>query len=124
MVFVRGQVGQDLDTAQSVCIGDAAGQAEQAMRNIATLLDEAGFSHESCADHDLHHRPRYREDVYRTVGRHLRRLPGLHRDRGQRTGPARKMAGRGGRDRRRHSRLLDPGPSSLFLHQFIQTDQT
>ena len=42
MVFVRGQIGQDLDTSASVAIGDAAGQAEQAMANIAMLLDEAG----------------------------------------------------------------------------------
>ena len=73
MVFVRGQVGQDLDTAQSVCIGDAAGQADQAMRNIATLLDEAG-SHMNhvCKITIYITDPRYREDVYRTVGRHLK----------------------------------------------------
>ena len=29
MVFVRGQVGQELDTAVNVAIGDAAGQTEQ-----------------------------------------------------------------------------------------------
>ena len=34
MVFLRGQIGQNLDTSESVCIGDAAGQAEQAMFNI------------------------------------------------------------------------------------------
>jgi enamine deaminase RidA (YjgF/YER057c/UK114 family) len=28
MVFVRGQVGQDLDTAKRVCVGDAAGQPD------------------------------------------------------------------------------------------------
>ena len=42
MVFVRGQVGQNLDTSASVAVGDAAAQAEQAMANIATLLEEAG----------------------------------------------------------------------------------
>ena len=41
-VFVRGQVGQDLDTAASVAVGDAAAQAEQAMSNIQRLLGEAG----------------------------------------------------------------------------------
>ena len=41
-VFLRGQVGQDLDTAESVGIGDPAAQAEQAMRNIEQLLGEAG----------------------------------------------------------------------------------
>jgi hypothetical protein len=31
MVFVRGQVGQDLDTSESVSIGDPTGQVEQAI---------------------------------------------------------------------------------------------
>src|ERR1700684_4694734 len=42
IVFVRGQVGQDLDTALSVGVGDAAAQAHQAMSNIERLLGEAG----------------------------------------------------------------------------------
>lgn len=41
MVFVRGQVGQDLATAKSVGIGDAAAQTDQAMANIKLLLEEA-----------------------------------------------------------------------------------
>ena len=41
-VFLRGQIGQNLDTSESVCIGDAKGQAEQAMHNIQMLLQEAG----------------------------------------------------------------------------------
>ena len=41
-VFLRGQVGQDLDTSESVGIGDAAAQAERAMAIIALLLGEAG----------------------------------------------------------------------------------
>ena len=45
-VFVRGQVGQDLDTAVSVGVGDAAAQAEQAMANIKQLLSEAGARQE------------------------------------------------------------------------------
>lgn len=73
MVFVRGQIGQDLDTAQSVGVGDVAAQAEQAMANIDMLLREAGS--------DLSHitkitiylvDPRYREAVYRVVGRWLK----------------------------------------------------
>ena len=36
-IYLRGQVGQDLDTGASVAIGDPAGQAEQVMRNIDTL---------------------------------------------------------------------------------------
>lgn len=73
MVFVRGQIGQDLDTSQNVAIGDPEGQAEQAMRNIAMLLAEAG----SALDHICKITifltdPRHRETVYRVVGRHLR----------------------------------------------------
>ena len=37
MVFVRGQIGQDLETRESVAIGDPAGQAERAMANIDML---------------------------------------------------------------------------------------
>jgi enamine deaminase RidA (YjgF/YER057c/UK114 family) len=73
MVFVRGQIGQDLDTSENVAVGDVDGQAEQAMRNIAQLLAEAG----SALDHICKITifltdPRYREAVYRVVGRHLR----------------------------------------------------
>src|SRR5678815_1060674 len=44
MVFVRGQIGQDLETSKSVGIGDVAAQADQAMKNIKMLLEEAGSS--------------------------------------------------------------------------------
>jgi enamine deaminase RidA (YjgF/YER057c/UK114 family) len=73
MVFVRGQVGQDLDSAKSVGIGDAAAQADQAMRNIKTLLAEAGAKPEHICKIVIYITdPRYREDVYRTVGQHLK----------------------------------------------------
>jgi len=73
MVFVRGQIGQDLDTAKNVAVGDPEGQAEQAMRNIAQLLTESG----SALDHICKITifltdPRHREAVYRVVGHHLR----------------------------------------------------
>ena len=75
-VFLRGQVGQDLDTAQSVGIGDPAAQAEQAMRNIETLLGEAGARlDEICKIVIYLTDTRYREEVYRVVGRWLR---GVH----------------------------------------------
>ena len=44
MVFVRGQIGQDLKTSKSVGVGDVAAQTEQAMKNIKMLLTEAGSS--------------------------------------------------------------------------------
>lgn len=72
-VFLRGQIGQDLDTRESVGIGDIAAQTEKAMANVAMLLEESG----SClADvckiviylTDI----RYRETVYQIVGRWLK----------------------------------------------------
>lgn len=73
MVFVRGQIGQDLDTSASVAIGDAAGQAEQAMANIAMLLREAGAELEHITKITIYLiDPRYREAVYRVVGRWLK----------------------------------------------------
>ena len=49
-VYLRGQVGQDLESGESVGLGDPAAQAEQAMRNVEQLLTEAGAS----LDDDLH----------------------------------------------------------------------
>jgi enamine deaminase RidA (YjgF/YER057c/UK114 family) len=73
MVFVRGQVGQDLDTGASVAIGDAAAQAERAMANIQQLLGEAGSRLEHICKITIYLTdPRYRESVYRTVGRWLK----------------------------------------------------
>jgi enamine deaminase RidA (YjgF/YER057c/UK114 family) len=73
MVFVRGQVGQDLDTAVNVGIGDAAAQAEQAMKNIEKLLDEAGAKLEHICKITIYLTdPRFREAVYRTIGSRLK----------------------------------------------------
>ena len=73
MVFVRGQVGQDLDTAVNVGVGDAAAQAEQAMKNIQQLLAEAGARLEHICKITIYLTdPRFREAVYRTVGKWLR----------------------------------------------------
>lgn len=75
-VFLRGQVGQDLDSGESVGIGDPAAQAEQAMRNIEQLLSEAGAQlADICKVVIYLTDPRYREPVYRVVGRWLR---GVH----------------------------------------------
>lgn len=76
MVFLRGQVSQDLDSRESLHVGDAARQTEKTMQNINMLLEEAG----SCLDHicrivvyltDI----RYREAVYQQMGRWLK---GVH----------------------------------------------
>jgi enamine deaminase RidA (YjgF/YER057c/UK114 family) len=72
-VYIRGQVGQNLDTSESVGVGDAGAQAEQAMANIKMLLEEAGSAMEHLAKLTIYLvDPRYREVVYRTVGRWTR----------------------------------------------------
>jgi enamine deaminase RidA (YjgF/YER057c/UK114 family) len=72
-VFVRGQVGQDLDSSQSVAVGDAGAQAEQAMANIKQLLGEAGASLEHICKVTIYLTdPRFRESVYRCIGRWLK----------------------------------------------------
>ncbi len=73
MVFLRGQVGQDLSSNASVAIGDAAGQAEQAMANVEALLAEADARLEDICKLTIYLTdPRYREPVYRTVGKWLK----------------------------------------------------
>jgi enamine deaminase RidA (YjgF/YER057c/UK114 family) len=73
LVFLRGQVGQDLSSSASVAIGDAAGQAEQAMANVEALLAEAGARLEDICKLTIYLTdPRYREPVYRTVGKWLK----------------------------------------------------
>jgi enamine deaminase RidA (YjgF/YER057c/UK114 family) len=76
MVFLRGQVGQDLDTRESVGIGDPVAQTHKTMQNIKMLLEESG----SRMDHicrivvyltDI----RYRDQVYRTMGQYMK---GVH----------------------------------------------
>ncbi len=69
-VYVRGQIGQDLDTSESVGIGDVAQQTERAMGNIDVLLKEAGSRMEHLVKLTIYIvDPRYREAVYRTIGR-------------------------------------------------------
>jgi enamine deaminase RidA (YjgF/YER057c/UK114 family) len=72
-VFLRGQVSQDLDTRESLHAGDAAQQTAKTMANIKMLMEEAGGS----MDHicrivvyltDI----RYRQDVYREMGKWLK----------------------------------------------------
>ena len=73
VVYLRGQIGQDLDTRESVGIGDVAAQTEQAMANIAMLLEESGSRLADSVKVPIYIiDPRYREDVYRTVGKWLK----------------------------------------------------
>jgi len=72
-VYVRGQIGQDLDTRESVGIGDVEAQTEKAMANIAMLLEEAGSELEEVVKIVIYLVDiRYRETVYRVVGRWMK----------------------------------------------------
>lgn len=72
VVYLRGQIGQDLDTRESVGIGDVEAQAEKAMANIAMLLDEAGSSVQDIVKVVVYLTDiRYRETVYQVMGRWL-----------------------------------------------------
>ncbi len=76
MVFLRGQVSQDLDTRESLHVGDAATQTEKAMANIALLLSEAGSELEHVCRIVVYLTDiRYREAVYGVMGRWLK---GVH----------------------------------------------
>jgi enamine deaminase RidA (YjgF/YER057c/UK114 family) len=71
-VFLRGQVGQDLK-GRMVGIGDPAAQAEQAMRNVKTLLAEQGARLEDICKIAVYITDRaYREPVYRVIGKWLK----------------------------------------------------
>ena len=71
-VYLRGQVPQDLDTGESVHVGDPAAQAEQVMTNIETLLTEADASVQNVVSCTIYLTDiRHREPVYRVLGQHL-----------------------------------------------------
>ena len=71
-IYLRGQVAQDLDTRQNVAVGDAAGQNEQVMQNIDTLLRECGSQLDHIVKATVYLTDiRYREAVYRVAGRWL-----------------------------------------------------
>ncbi|EHD20175.1 MULTISPECIES: RidA family protein [Brenneria] len=73
MVFLRGQIGQNLDTRESVGIGDVAAQTEQAMSNIKMLLEESGSKLEDICKITVYLTDiRYRETVYNIMGRWLK----------------------------------------------------
>ena len=72
-VFLRGQVSQDLETRETLYVGDPKLQTRKTMENIDLLLNEAG----SCMDHvcrivvylvDI----RYRAEVYQEMGKWLK----------------------------------------------------
>ena len=71
-VFMRGQTGFNLD-GDFVGVGDAGAQADNAMKCVRTLLEEVGAKLEHICKITVYLiDPRYREDVYRVIGEHLR----------------------------------------------------
>ena len=71
-IFMRGQTGFDLD-GKFHGVGDAAAQAENAMRCAKVLLEEAGSKLEHVCKITIYLiDPRYREAVYNVVGRWLK----------------------------------------------------
>ena len=73
MVYLRGHVAQDLDTHESVAIGNPAGQASKVMDNIELLLGEAGARLDHIVTCDVYLTDiRYREVVYGVLGERLK----------------------------------------------------
>ncbi len=76
IVFLRGQVAQDLDTSENVGIGDPVAQTHRVMQNIRQLLGECGATMEHLTKIVVYLVDvRHREAVYRTMGEYLR---GVH----------------------------------------------
>lgn len=76
VVYLRGQVGQDLSTNEVVGNGDVVAQTNQAMSNIKELLEEAGSSLEDIVKLVVYMTDvRYREPAYQAMGTWLK---GVH----------------------------------------------
>ena len=71
-VYIRGQVAQDLQSGESVAIGDPAGQATKVMDNVELLLGEAGARLEHIVTCNVYLTDvRYREAVYGVLGERM-----------------------------------------------------
>lgn len=76
VVYMRGQIGQNLETHEVVGVGDVVAQTNQAMANIKELLEEAGSSLEDIVKTVVYMTDiRYREPVYQAMGSWLK---GVH----------------------------------------------
>ncbi len=71
-IYLRGQVAQDLDSRESVAVGDPGAQAERVMDNIELLLEECGseLAHITTC-HVYLTDIRYREAVYQVLGKRM-----------------------------------------------------
>lgn len=71
-VYLRGQTGSDLN-GNFVGEGDPAAQADQAMKNIKALLQEAGSKAEDICKLGVYIQHRaHREAIYNVIGQHLK----------------------------------------------------
>ena len=76
LVFLRGQVAQDLDTRESLHVGDAGLQTRKTMENIKMLLEESGSDVSHICRMTVYLTDiRYREEVYQEMGKWLK---GVH----------------------------------------------
>ncbi len=72
-VFVRGQVGQDVDNFESIESLSAYEQADKAMQNVKQLLEEAGSELAHICRIQVYITDRaYRDDVYQAIGQWLK----------------------------------------------------
>jgi enamine deaminase RidA (YjgF/YER057c/UK114 family) len=72
-IYLRGQVSQDLETRETIAVGDPAGQAERVMENISVLLEECGATLQSICKVTIYLTDiRYREPVYLVAGKWLK----------------------------------------------------
>ena len=72
IVFVRGQVGQDIDNFESIESLSAYDQADKAMQNVKQLLEEAGSELSHICRIQVYITDRaYRDDVYQAIGKWL-----------------------------------------------------
>ena len=73
LVFVRGQVGQDIDGFESMDGASPYEQADRAMQNVKQLLEEAGSELGHICRIQVYITDRaYRDDVYQAIGKWLK----------------------------------------------------
>ena len=73
MVFVRGQVGQEIDGFASIADAGPGAQADQAMRNVAQLLGEVGSDLSHICRIQVYITDRaHRDEVYQAIGKWLK----------------------------------------------------
>jgi len=80
-IFIRGQVGYTIHSTerQLVGAGDAAAQADQAMKNVRQLLDEVGARMEDICKIKVWVTDRaYLAPVMNVVGRHMQGIPAAY----------------------------------------------